>query len=306
LDLFDLLKDRSLAAKEVARHLRSERRGIEVLLDALVALGLLRKRGEAYSLVPGTAPYLTAAGEHSILPMVQHQANCMRNWVQLAKVVKTGRPADKLPSVRGPQGDAAAFIGAMHSISAPNADEVIGAIRPLKFDHLLDIGGASGTWIMAFLRACPSARATLFDLPHVIPMARQRLTAAGLAERVQLVPGDFTQDAFPPGADLTWISAIVHQNSREQNRILFTKVFQALSPGGRIAIRDILMEENRTEPTAGALFAINMLTATPGGGTFTFAELRDDLKSAGFTKPTVARRDEGMNSVVLAVKPRDS
>ena len=131
----------------------------------------------------------------------------------------------------------------MHNISAPNADQVIQAVQPLRFQHLLDIGGASGTWTIAFLRACPSAPATLFDLPHVIPMAQRRLAAAGLGQRVKLVAGDFMADALPPGADLAWVSAIVHQNSRAQNRALFANGVQALMPGGRIAIRDILMEE---------------------------------------------------------------
>jgi predicted O-methyltransferase YrrM len=167
----------------------------------------------------------------------------------------------------------------------------------------LDIGGASGTWTIAFLRACPSAQATLFDLPHVIAMARQRLSAAGLEKRVRLVPGNFTLDALPRGADLAWVSAIVHQNSRVQNRALFAKVLAALVPGGRIAIRDILMEEDRTRPVAGALFAINMLVATEGGSTFTFAELRKDLEAAGFAEARVVRHDEAMNGILVATKP---
>jgi len=191
----------------------------------------------------------------------------------------------------------------MHNISAPNADQVIRAVQSPPFQHLLDIGGASGTWTIAFLRACSSARATLFDLAHVIPMARRRLAAAGLEQRVQLVAGDFTTDPLPPGADLAWVSAIVHQNSRAQNRTLFSKVFAALAPGGRIAIRDILMGEDRTHPVAGALFAVNMLAATAGGGTFTFAELREDLATAGFAQAALARRDEAMNSIVVATKP---
>jgi predicted O-methyltransferase YrrM len=191
----------------------------------------------------------------------------------------------------------------MHNISAPNADQVIRAVRPLQFRHLLDIGGASGTWTIAFLRVCPSARATLFDLPQVIPMARRRLAAAGLDRRVKLVAGDFGTDALPPGADLAWVSAIVHQNSRAQNRALFSKVFAALAVGGRVAIRDILMEEDRTRPVAGALFAVNMLAATEGGGTFTLAELREDLAAAGFAETALMRHDEAMNAIVVARKP---
>jgi len=303
LDLFDALVDGARTAKEMARKLRGDLRGIIILLDALVALRLLGKRGGRYALPAGAAAFLTSDGSQSILAMAQHQANCLRNWVQLARVVKTGRPAERLPSVRGEAGDQAAFIGAMHNISAPLADRVIQAVRPLHFQHLLDLGGASGTWTIAFLRACPTARATLFDLPHVIPMARRRLAAAGLGRRVKLVAGDFMKDPLPPGADLAWVSAIVHQNSRTQNRVLFAKARQSLTAGGRIAIRDILMDETRTRPVASALFAVNMLVATPGGGTFTFDELREDLQAAGFTQVAVLRRDVAMNSIVVAEKP---
>jgi ubiquinone/menaquinone biosynthesis C-methylase UbiE len=208
-----------------------------------------------------------------------------------------------MASVRGEAGDEESFIGAMHNISAPNADHVIRAIRPLRFLHLLDLGGGSGTWTIAFLRACPSARATIFDLASVIPLARRRLAAARLSGKVKLAAGDFMKDALPRGADLAWVSAIVHQNSRAQNRTLFSEVFRALVPGGRIAIRDILMEEDRTRPVAGALFAVNMLVATEGGGTFTFAELREDLEAAGFIQAAVLRADEAMNSIVVARKP---
>ena len=302
LDLFSPLTSTPLSATELARVLGCNERGLAILLDALAALGLLEKSGDRYALAPGLEALLTADGPQSILAMTQHQAHCLRNWVQLASVVKSGRPAPAIPSVRGETGEQEAFIGGMHNISAPVAGQVIQAVQPLQFKHLLDIGGASGTWTIAFLGACPSAQATLFDLPHVIPMARRRLAAAGLSERVRLVPGDFYTDALPPGADLAWVSAIVHQNSREQNRALFAKVFEALAPDGRIVLRDILMEEGRTRPVAGALFAVNMLVATPGGGTFTFAELRDDLAAAGFVQAAVLRQDQAMNSVVVAGK----
>jgi hypothetical protein len=303
LDLFSALCRAPLSAADLARALECDLRGLTILLDALVALRLLDKSGSQYSLPSGLSAFLTPDGAQSILAMAQHQGHCLRNWAQLGRVVKTGRPAECMPGVRGQAGDQEAFIGAMHNLAAPNADRIIRAVQPLQFRHLLDIGGASGTWTIAFLRACPSAQATLFDLPHVLPMAQKRLAAAGMDQRVKLVAGNFMTDALPPGADLAWVSAIVHQNSRAQNRALFTAVFEALTPGGRIAIRDILMEEDRTRPVAGALFAVNMLAATEGGGTFTFAELREDLVAMGFAEVSVAREDEAMNAVVVARKP---
>jgi predicted O-methyltransferase YrrM len=306
LDLFKALSPAPLPAAELARALQCDLRALTILLDALVALRLLDKGSGAYSLPASLRALLTPDGAQSVLAMAQHQAHCLRNWAQLARVTKTGRPAERAPGIRGEEGAQEAFIGAMHNVSAANADAVIRAVAPLQFRHLLDIGGASGTWTIAFLRACPSGKATLFDLAPVIPMARRRLAAAGLDKRVSLIAGDFTRDALPAGADLAWVSAIAHQNSRAQNRVLFTKVCAALAPGGRIAIRDILMEEDRARPVAGALFAVNMLVATEGGGTFTFAEFREDLAAAGFAEVALARQDEAMNSVVVARKPQRS
>ncbi|MGH7968330.1 MAG: methyltransferase [Limisphaerales bacterium] len=303
LDLFTRLRAGPKIATELAVELQCDPRGMRLLLDALVALGLTDKLGDTYRLPSGLESLLTATGDHSILAMAQHQANCLRNWAQLAEVVQTGRPAPRIPSIRGESRDQEAFIEAMHCISAPNAAHVIEPVRTLPFRHLLDIGGGSGTWTIAFLRACPSATATVFDLPAVIPLAARRMSAEGLTGRVQLVPGDFMADALPAGADLAWISAIVHQNSRAENQTLFAKVFRALLPGGHIAIRDMVMDKTHTQPVAGALFAINMLVATQGGGTFSFDELREDLEKTGFVNATQSRQDLGMNSVVIAEKP---
>lgn len=303
LDLFGALEPKPLTAAELAGNIRCDRRGLTILLDALAALQLLHKEGQLYSLPPGLAAWLTSGGTQTVLGISQHQANCLRNWTQLARVVRAGRPAERTPSVRGSSADQEAFIRAMDNLAAPVADQIIRAIEPLQFRHLLDIGGASGTWTIAFLRALPTASATLFDLPPVIPTAERRLTTAGLRPRVRLVAGDFMVDPLPDGTDLAWLSAIVHQNSRAQNRTLFAKILGALVPEGRLVIRDVLMEATRTRPLAGALFAVNMLVATEGGGTFTFEELRDDLASVGFVDATVARQDEGMHSLVVARKP---
>jgi len=145
--------------------------------------------------------------------------------------------------------------------------------------------------------------AVLFGLPQVIPLARQRLTRAGLIDRVTLVPGDFYTDPLPGGADFAWLSAIVHQNSRRENRELYAKIHDALAAGGVLAIRDIVMDASHTQPVGGALFAVNMLVATKGGGTFTFDEFQEDLTSAGFSDVRLIHRDEYMNSLILAKKP---
>jgi len=303
LDLFDVMSEDPQTVASLAGKLGADPRGLRVLLDALTALQLLEKKDDGYSLPEILKPFLTSQGNRTVLAMTQHSANCMRRWVQLAQVVKTGQPAQTVASVRGQEADAAAFIMAMDNVSGPVADEVIQAVVPPEFRHLLDIGGASGTWTRAFLKKSPLALATIFDLPHVIPMAREKMREVGLADRIRFASGDFMADSLPAGADLAWVSAIVHQNSRIQNRQLFRKVHQALIRGGRIAVRDIFMDADRTRPVPGALFAVNMLVATEGGGTYTVEELSEDLESSGFVDTFLARRDaQGMHSVLIARK----
>ena len=302
LDLFTLLADEPASAGQVARWLGSDRRATTMLLDALVALKLLEKEGQVYSVPDEIRPYLVEGSEQSTLPMVRHRMNILRSWTQLAGVTMTGSPGTRQASIRGPEADREAFLAAMHTVSGPMADDLVARLGPPKFKHLLDVGCASGTWSLAFLRAVPDGRATLFDLPDGIEQARQRITHTDVDDRTALVAGDFYKDDLPGRVDLAWLSAIVHQNSREQNVALFQKVHAALVSGGRIAIRDVVMEPCHTRPVGGALFAINMLANTATGTTFTFEELAEDLTTAGFLDPELAIKDEHMNSVVIATK----
>jgi hypothetical protein len=302
LNVFSLLENQPLSAGMMAEKLKGDTRAVTILLDALAAMGLLVKQDNVYSLPPEARQLLTDSSSQSILPGLRHQANCHRRWIQLPQVVKTGRPAERLLNLHNPTEDLAAFIGAMDNFSAPMAATVIGEIGKLNFCHLLDVGGASGTWTIEFLRAVPKAKATLFDLPDVIPMAKERIAKAGLAGRVEFAAGDYTTDPMPAGADFIWLSAIAHQNSRKQNQALFGKLYAALQNGGRLVIRDVVMDPSRTSPQGGALFAVNMLVATEGGDTFTFDEYRMDLSQAGFKDITLVRQDEYMNSLISAVK----
>jgi len=302
LDVFSALDGRPMTADALADELGTDERATTILLDALTALEFLTKQGDEYGVGEDVAESLSDKSEKNVLPMLRHIANCLSRWAQLARITQSGKPAERVASVRGEAADRAAFIGGMHNLSVPVAAEVVRRLEPLKFSRLLDIGGASGTWTIAFLDAVPEAKATLFDLPDVIPMAQRRLSETGLADKVTLVPGDFYADDLPAGADLAWLGAICHQNSRRQNRDLFARIHKALTGDGHVVIRDVVMEPSRTSPVGGALFAVNMLVATEGGGTYTLDEYIEDLRDAGFGHVTLVHRDEFMNSLIRAKK----
>lgn len=302
LDIFSLLARESLTAEQIASAKKADLRAISILLDALSALGFLVKREGRYQTEPSAAALLSTGAPDSILPMVLHMGAVWRNWSRITDIVLAKAEADMEKNGALDEGNIEAFIGAMHVVASKMAPKVVAAIDPGSARNLIDVGGGSGTYTLAFLSAAPEMKATLFDLAPVIEMARQRAQAAGLAHRVNLVSGDFYRDELPGGHDLALLSAIIHQNSPEQNKILFGKIYRCLDAGGRIVIRDHVMSQDRTRPLEGAMFAVNMLAGTAGGNTYTFDEIEAGLAAAGFSSIRLIQA-MGMFSLVEGFKP---
>ena len=300
LDLFEKLAPTPRTASEVAAAAGCDLRAVTILLDALASVGVIVKQDEQYSVSPELAPFLCEVFPQSVIAMLRHQANCLRNWSRLPWTVHSGKPNYPGPSIRGEDADKVSFIEAMHVVSRGVADALVQEIQPGGVRCVLDLGGASGSWTTSWLKAEPQSCAIIFDLPHVIPMARERFATSPFADRVELCAGDFNTDDLPKGADLAWVSAIIHQNSPDRNRALYRRIAAALEPHGWIYIRDIVMEPSRTAPVAGALFAVNMLSATEEGNSYCLTEIQEDLQSAGFTDVQLVRHDEGMHSIVRA------
>ncbi len=304
LNIFTFLDGTPSTAEDLTSQLHADLRGVTILLNALTAMGLLMKqKNNTYKLTADAALILSDKSPRSVLPMIHHAAHLWESWSDLTSIVKApGSAATAAPSARDAD-ELRAFIGAMHVVGMPMAQQIVAAIRPGKARNLIDVGGASGTYTIAFLQAVPKMKATLFDRPAVIEIARERVIDAGMFDRVRLVAGDFYKDKLPGGHDLALLSAIIHQNSPRQNIELFRKVLRALVSGGRIIIRDHVMEPSRTKPKEGAIFAINMLVNTKGGSTYTFEEIKDWLKEAGFTNVRLLKAGEHMDALVEAFKP---
>ena len=302
LDLFTLLAEKPLSAEDVAAATGARLRGVVILLDALSALGFLVKKDGWYHSEPPVAALLSATAPGSILPMVLHMATVWQNWSQITDIVLGKTMAGLETKGALAKDNRKAFIGAMHVAAAKAAPKIVAAINPGQARRLLDVGGGSGSYTLAMLSAVPEMRATLFDLPPVIEMARDRVQAADMLDRVELVTGDFYKDELPPGHDLALLSAIIHQSSYEQNEVLYAKIYRALNSGGRIVVRDHVMSADRTQPLEGALFAVNMLAGTEGGTTYTFDEIKEGLTAAGFTRINLTQA-KGMFSLVEGFKP---
>lgn len=302
LNVFSLLQGTSLSISDCIKRTGWAERPLTILLDALAGMDLLVKERDTYQCSPEIAEALVDDSELSVLPMVLHHNHLWDSWSKLTEIVR----GEYLPAGGvEPWTDERlkAFIGAMHVVGKPVAAEIVRAVHTQSARMLLDVGGASGTYTIEFLKAMPEMKATLFDRHEVIPMARERLAKAELLDRVQFVSGDFYCDSLPTGHDLAFVSAIIHQNSPAQNVDLYRKIFEALLPGGRIVIRDHILDPSRTKPRAASVFAVNMLAATQGGNCYTFDEIECGLHQAGFHKVGLIQYGERMDGLIVAYKP---
>ncbi len=257
---------------------------------------LLVKADGKYRTAPDAA-CLSEDAPDSILPMLLHAAALWDRWTALTRRVG-GTPLSERRGGRDPR----VHRGDARRVRPPGGAAREGrrargrAPAPRRRRRAGDLHGrvlARGAGALGDALRPPARRR---DRP---PAAR----AAGLLGRVTLVAGDFETDELPGGHDLAWLSAIVHQNGPAQNDALYARILRALAPGGRLVIRDHLMEPDRTRPRAGALFAVNMLVGTAHGGTYTFEEIRSGLERAGSERTDYPREGERMDGLVEAFRP---
>ena len=291
LDAFTVIGEGASAA-EIALKLGTEPRATEMLLNALVALDALAKCGAVFSCtVDSKALGPARAG-------LLHMVNLWDAWSSLTETVKTGKAVHSRGPESFPEARTRAFIAAMHARAQASAQETVRLSGISDATRMLDVGGGSGVFSMAFARACPELHAEILDLGAVVPLAENYIREAGLQDRVRVRPGDMRTAEFGQGFDLVLLSAVCHMFSEDENRSLIQRCAQALVPGGRLVVREFILQEDRTAPRFAALFAINMLVGTEHGNTYTEGEYRTWLKEAGFASVT---RPDPEGDVLVAV-----
>jgi (2Fe-2S) ferredoxin/2-polyprenyl-3-methyl-5-hydroxy-6-metoxy-1,4-benzoquinol methylase len=281
LDLFTAV-GKGARAEEVAARSGSNPRATEMLLNALVAMGWLSKQGAIFTNSPSSARYFVAGSDDDSRVATMHLVHLWRTWSTLTECVRGGTSVSRQEVAERREEWTRAFIAAMHRNARARAPLVVGAVGTEGVTRLLDVGGGSGAYSIAFARAKDDLEVDLLDLAKVIPIAQGHIESAGLAARIRMRCGDLRTDKFGEGYDLVFVSAICHMLSADENRDLVRRCFAALAPKGRLVIQDFILEPDRTAPKSAALFALNMLVGTEAGSTYTEAEYAAWLTEAGF------------------------
>lgn len=296
LNLFTALSGAARTPQDAARSVNADPRAVDRLLRALAVLGLVEETGGRFRNTPLSERHLVQ-GAPEYIGGLGHQANVYRSWGDLAQAARRG---GSMP--RGPENPEAVrrFIAAMHHRAQVQAPGLAAALGLAGVRRMLDVGGGSAAFAMAFCLARPELSAVVLDLPHVLDLTREYLAAEDMEHRVELQPGDYLEADFGAEFDLVFFSAIMHINSPLQNRRLLSKAFAALNPGGRVAVSDFVMDDDRMGPEQGVFFALNMLANTREGDTYTESEYRQWMTEAGFTEFT--RAATGPATALLAAR----
>ncbi len=292
LDVFTVVGE-GASPEDVAGRIGADARATEMLLNGLVALGALEK---------GDGIFRCTSGSKGLGPAragLMHTVHLWETWSTLTACVKSGTTVRK-PGVEGHQEQwTEAFIAAMHARARTTAAHMVATVDASGVRRMLDVGGGPATFAIAFARAHPELHAEVLDLGPVLPLGARNIREAGLADRVTMREGDLRTDAFGQGYDFILASAICHMLDEDENRDLFRRCFRALAPGGRLIIREFILEPDRAGPPSAALFALNMLVGTRRGNTYTESEYRQWLREAGFAK---ILRPEPEGELILAQK----
>jgi (2Fe-2S) ferredoxin/precorrin-6B methylase 2 len=288
-------------AEEVAQKISTHPRATEMLLNALAAMGMLVKQQGVFRNTPVAARYFAAGSKDNARPGLIHTANIWHRWSNLTDCVRAGTAIRHQEMADRSNDWTEPFIAAMHRNAAERAPLVVQAVGVAADERLLDVGGGSAAYSIAFAQANEKLHATVLDLPAVLPIAQGHINAAGLAGRVETRAGDLRHDHLGDGFTLVLVSAICHMLSPAENQDLLRRCFEALAPQGRLVMQDFILEADKTAPKQAALFALNMLVGTPAGSTYSYEEYSAWMREAGFQEVRPIRLP-GPSSLMVGVR----
>lgn len=304
--VFDVLDEGPKTLQAVSAATGASERGLAAVMNLLVGLEFLARDGDMYALTPESAAFLVSTKpgfQGGILNHISRQL--LPKWLHLNEVVASGGPAAAVNQQEQGTEFFAQFVNDIFPLSYPAAQDLA---RHLRLDlmgspvSVLDLAAGSGVWGIALAQSAPQVNIRAVDWPGVIKVTRKNAEKFGFADRFSFSEGDLKDADFGSGHHVATLGHILHSEGPERSRALLKKTFDALAPGGTISIAEFLVNEDRTGPVNGLIFAVNMLVNTDTGNTFSFEEIAGWLKDAGFVEPrTLPSR--GPSPLILANKP---
>lgn len=309
LGVFDVLLNGPQKLDALSDVLNANPDALERLLDACVGLQLLRRTMQGYENTPVAATYLTKTSPYRLTGYIGYSNAVMwKLWANLEDAVREG--THRWKQTYGWEGPIFAhffrdeeakreFLMGMHGYGLISSPQVVAAFDLSRFRRLVDLGGATGHLAIAACQRYPALRAVVFDLPESVPLAREIVGGSAVADRIEIVAGDFFRDPLPKG-DLYTLGRILHDWAEEKILTLLSRIYEHLERHGAVLIAEKLLEEDKSGPRWAQMQNLNMLTCTEGKER-TLAEYEALLKQVGFAEVQGCRTTSPLDAV-LAVK----
>ena len=203
LEIFTVLGTSGKTADQVAEEIAADARATDRILNALTAIGFTEKTGNSFSNSPVSEKYLDQKSPEYIWRL-KHSVNQWNSWSTLTQAVKKGTRVAETREKFKNEKMLNSFIGAMHYRAQQDADSMVSKIDTGDVSRMLDVGGGSGAYSIAFIKKNKTSSAVVFDLPDVIPITKKYIQEAGLSDRIETIPGDYLSDDFGSGYDLVF------------------------------------------------------------------------------------------------------
>lgn len=308
LGLFTTLAKKPQTARQITSVLGLHTRSARDFLDALVALGLLNRKGERYSNTTESNLFLDRA-KPSYVGGLLEMANTRLYpfWGSLTEALRTGEPQNEAKAGRDLFDELykdaerlEGFLKAMTGVSAGAAMAIAKKFPWKKYQSFIDVGCAQGAVPVFVAQAHKHLDGGGFDLPTVGPLFQRFIAHHGLSDRVKFHAGSFLVGDIP-SADVLVMGHILHDWDLPTKKMLLRKAYAALPKGGALIVYEALIDDARRKNAFGLLMSLNMLIETRGGFDYTGADCRGWMKEAGF-RQTRVQHLLGPDSMVIGIK----
>jgi 2-polyprenyl-3-methyl-5-hydroxy-6-metoxy-1,4-benzoquinol methylase len=305
LDIFRAVGQGPGDVASIARHAKSSERGTRILCDFLVVSGLLQKENGHYRHTPSSAAFLDPASPTCLASVSRFLSNPMMRepYEHLADIVRTGTTV--LPGKGSVEPENPAWVEFAQSM-APMMAGLAGPLASFALEgrsgpmQVLDIAAGHGLFGIAVAKQNPQAHVTGLDWAPVLKVALENAKKAGVEDRYNMLAGSAFEVDFGGPYDIVLLTNFLHHFDPDTNVVLLKKIRGVLTPGGLVATLEFVPNDDRVSPPMPATFSMTMLTATVAGDAYTFRELLEMHRRAGFNTITQHPIPMAPHTVVLA------
>jgi len=304
LDVFTALAEGNNTAKALAERCQTSERGMRILCDYLVIIGLLNKQNGHYDLTPESAVFLNRRSPACISSVVKflNSPYVMDTFKDVAGVVRRGG------TLMGEEGSMAPehpmweeFARSMAPMMAPAAQMIAEIVGEGDW-KVLDIAAGHGLFGIAIAKRNPKAQIFALDWPNVLKVALENAQAAGVADRYHTIAGSAFEVEYGSDYDTVLLTNFLHHVDTGTCENLLRRVHRALKSGGRAVTLEFIPNEDRVSPPAAAAFSLMMLAGTPSGDAYTFSEYDRMFTAAGFSRSELHPLPNMPQQVIVSYK----